>query len=155
MAPTPDFVLRLREHVGHAPLWLSGSTAVVLDDDRVLLVRRADTGAWTPISGIVDPGEHPATTAVREALEEAGVVIEVEALVRVHVLPPTTYGNGDVTQYLDLVHRCRHVSGEPHVADEESVDVRWFALDALPPMSDDMLARLDAAVAFDGTVRLA
>jgi 8-oxo-dGTP pyrophosphatase MutT (NUDIX family) len=152
--PTPDFVLRLREHVGTAPLWLTGATAVVLDGDRVLLVRRADTGAWTPVAGIVDPGEHPAATAVREAREEAGIAIEVEALVRVHVLQPIAYPNGDVTQYLDLVFRCRHVAGEPHVADEESVDVGWFALDALPPMADDMLERLGAAVAFDGTVRL-
>jgi 8-oxo-dGTP pyrophosphatase MutT (NUDIX family) len=152
---TPDFILRLREHVGHEMLWLTGTTAVILDGERVLLVRRADTGAWTPVTGIVDPGEHPATTAVREAAEEAGVVCEVEALVRVHVLPPTTYGNGDRTQYLDHVFRCRYVSGEAHVADDESTDVGWFALDALPAMGDDMLARIDAAVSADGTVRLA
>lgn len=152
--PTPDFILRLREHVGHDLLWLAGATAVILDDDRVLLVRRADTGAWTPVTGIVDPGEHPATTAVREALEEAGVVVEVEALVRVHVIPPRTYVNGDSAHYLDHVLRCRYVSGDAHVADEESVDVGWFPLDALPPMSDRMLARIDAAVSFDGTVDL-
>lgn len=153
--PTPDFILRLRERVGHELLWLMGATAVILDDDgRVLLVRRADTGAWTPVTGIVDPGEHPATTAVREALEEAGVVVEVEALVRVHALPATTYVNGDRAQYLDHAFRCRYVSGDAHVADDESVDVGWFALDALPPMSESMLARIDAAVSFDGTVRL-
>ncbi len=27
---TPDFILRLRESVGHALLWLPGTTAVVL-----------------------------------------------------------------------------------------------------------------------------
>lgn len=151
---TPDFILRLREHVGHDLLWLTGATAVILDGERVLLVRRADTGAWTPVTGITDPGEHPATTAVREALEETGVVAQVEALVRVHVLPPTTYVNGDRSQYLDHVFRCRYVSGEAHVGDDESSEVGWFALDALPPMSDGMLARLDAAVSFDGTVRL-
>ena len=48
---TPDFVLALREKIGHAPLWLSGVTAVVIRGSHsrheVLLVRRADTGAWT------------------------------------------------------------------------------------------------------------
>jgi 8-oxo-dGTP pyrophosphatase MutT (NUDIX family) len=55
---TPDFVLSLREAVGTAPLWLSGVTAVVTRGDDVLMVRRSDTGAWTPVTGIVDPGEH-------------------------------------------------------------------------------------------------
>ena len=42
---TPDFVLDLRQAIGTAPLWLTGVTAVVLRDDEVLLVRRADNGA--------------------------------------------------------------------------------------------------------------
>ena len=54
---TPDFVLSLREKIGNDPLWLSGITAVVLRGDEVLLVRRADNGAWTPVTGIIDPGE--------------------------------------------------------------------------------------------------
>lgn len=147
--PTPEFILRLRERIGHDLLWLPGATAVILDDDRVLLVRRADTGAWTPVTGVVDPGEHPAVTAVREAEEEAGVVARVEALVRVMVLPPTVYGNGDRSQYLDHVFLCRYVSGEAHVADEESSEVGWFALDALPPMSDEHRARIERALSDD------
>lgn len=63
---TPDFVLSLREKIGTAPLWLAGVTAVVVRGDETLLVRRADSGAWTPVTGIVDPGEHPADAAVRE-----------------------------------------------------------------------------------------
>ena len=52
---TPDFVLALREKIGTDPLWLPGATAVVVRDRSVLLVRRADTGEWTPVTGIVDP----------------------------------------------------------------------------------------------------
>ena len=40
--PIPEFVLQLRSHVGTAPLWLSGVSAVIVDDDRVLLTRRRD-----------------------------------------------------------------------------------------------------------------
>ncbi len=39
---TPDFVLSLREHIGHAPLPLVGVTAVIVRDGEVLLGRRAD-----------------------------------------------------------------------------------------------------------------
>ena len=73
MMPTPDFILRLREKIGHDLLWLPGVTAVVLDDrNRVLLGRRADNGRWTLITGILEPGEQPAVGVVREVLEETG-----------------------------------------------------------------------------------
>ena len=74
--PTPDFILELRRHVGTMPLSLSGVTAVVLRGDEVLLGRRSDTGALTPITGIVDPQEEPADAAVRETLEETGIRVD-------------------------------------------------------------------------------
>ena len=57
---TPDFVLDLRRHIGTRPLPLVGVTAVIFRDEKVLLGRRSDNGALTPITGIVDPGEEPA-----------------------------------------------------------------------------------------------
>lgn len=150
---TPDFVLALREKIGHAPLWLSGVSAVVLRDDTVLLVRRADTGAWTPVTGIIDPGEQPAVAAERETLEEAGIVARAEGLTWVQVLDMITYANGDQSQYIDLVFRCSYVSGEPYPVDGENTEAAWFALDALPPMSANMIERVRSAVEFDGVTR--
>jgi 8-oxo-dGTP pyrophosphatase MutT (NUDIX family) len=55
--PTPEFVLDLRRKVGHQLLWLSTAMGAVLDEDgRVLLGRRADTGNWSLPGGIIDPG---------------------------------------------------------------------------------------------------
>ncbi len=146
--PTPDFVLRLREKIGHDPLWLPGVTAVVLREEEVLLVRRSDNGRWTPVTGIVDPGELPALTAVREAEEETGVTCVVEALVWVNVSEPIVHVNGDHAQYLDHTFRCRYVSGAAHVADDESSDVGWFALDRLPEMPEPLAERIRRAVAW-------
>ena len=146
---TPDFILRLRERVGTELLWLTGVTAVIVREEpvrQVLLVRRADTGAWTAVTGVIDPGETVAGTARREALEEAGVEIEVERVVWLHTLPPMEYPNGDRAQYLDHVLRARYLSGEAHVADDESSEVGWFAPDALPPMSDEHRARIERAL---------
>lgn len=143
----PDFVIALREHVGTAALWLSGVTAVVCRGDEVLLARRADNGAWTPVTGIIDPGEEPADAAVREVAEEAAVLVVPERLVMVSVTPVVTYANGDVSQYLDIAFRMRWISGEPHPADGENTDVRWFHRDELPPLSADMAGRIDAALA--------
>ncbi len=55
--PVPEYVLALREQVGHGLLWLPGVSAVVLDDQgRILLTHRADTERWAIVSGILEPG---------------------------------------------------------------------------------------------------
>ena len=144
---TPDFILELRKKIGTLPLWLSGITAVILDASRenVLLIRRSDTGEWTPVTGIIDPGEQPAVAAAREALEEADVIIEVERLAGIGVTAPVVYENGDRAQYLDVIFACRWVSGDPQPADGEALDARWFPVDGLPAMSADMRNRIQQA----------
>ena len=143
---TPDFIVELRELIGHRPLSLVGVTAVILRDDEVLLGRRSDNGALTPVTGIVDPGEEPADAAVREASEEAGVVIEVEQLAWVHQIPRVTYSNGDQADYLDLTFRCRWVSGMPEPLDGELTEVGWFPLPGPDEVPSHMRARIDAAL---------
>ncbi len=152
--PVPEFIVRLRERVGHDLLWLPGVTAVVLDGDAVLLVRRSDDGSWSPVTGIVDPGEHPAVAAVREVLEETGVRCVVEELVWVNVTEPTVHVNGDHAQYLDHTFRCRYVDGTPRAADDESLEARWCRLDDLPPMVPSLVERIVTAVEHSGPVRL-
>jgi len=142
----PDFVVALRTKIGTAPLWLSGVTAVVLKDDQLLLVRRADNGAWTPVTGIIDPGEQPADAAVREVAEEADVRVVPERLAGVGVTEVVIYPNGDQSQYLDLTFLMRWTSGDPHPADGENTRAEWFPMDALPEMSPEMTARIGAAL---------
>jgi len=142
----PDFVVALRTKIGTAPLWLSGVTAVVLKDDQLLLVRRADNGAWTPVTGIIDPGEQPADAAVREVVEESGVRVVPERLASIGVTDVVVYDNGDESAYLDLTFRMRWTDGDPYPADGENTEARWFPLDALPPMSSEMTGRIEAAL---------
>lgn len=151
--PVPDFILRLRERIGHDLLWLPGVTSVVIKDDAVLLVRRSDNGSWAPVTGIVDPGEHPAQAAVRE-VEETGIHCVVDDLVWVNVTDPTVHVNGDHAQYLDHTFRCQYVGGTPYAADDESLEVRWFALADLPAMKASLRARIVTAVDHTGPVRL-
>ncbi|MFC0674800.1 NUDIX hydrolase [Brachybacterium hainanense] len=147
---TPQFVLDLRRSIGHAPLWMSGVTAIVLDASRtrLLVVRRSDTGAWTPVTGIIDPGEEPARAAVREVREEAGIDAVPVRLVDVRTLPQTTYANGDQAQYLDLCFLLAHTGGEPHPADGENTAARFAPLEDLPPMNDRFREQL--AIALSG-----
>ncbi|AOW85661.1 MULTISPECIES: NUDIX hydrolase [Streptomyces] len=154
---TPDFIRDLRVTAGHQLLWLPGVTAVVFDDEgRVLLGRRSDNGRWSLVGGITEPGEQPAACAMREVEEETAVRCVVERLVLVQALDPVTYDNGDVCQFMDITFRCRAVGGEARVNDDESLEVGWFAVDALPDLNEFGRFRIkqalsDAPAWFDPT----
>jgi len=146
--PAPDYILRLREKIGHDPLWVPGVRGVVFDHEgRVLLARRADNGQWALITGMLDPGEHPARGLVREIFEQTAVVAEPERVVSVGAVGPVTYPNGDVCEFLDVVFRCRYVSGTARVNDDESLAVAWFALDELPQLMPGHLTSIRRAMA--------
>ncbi|WP_030295367.1 NUDIX hydrolase [Streptomyces katrae] len=143
---TPDFIRAIRASAGNQLLLLPGVTAIVFDDrGRVLLGRRSDTGRWAVVGGIAEPGEQPAETAVREVYEETAVHCVPERVVLVEMLEPITYPNGDVCQFQDITFRCRATGGEARANDNESLEVAWFAPDALPPLEDFALDRIHRA----------
>lgn len=142
---TPEFITELRKHIGSAPLWIPATTTVVIREvpadapiwevPTVLLVQRADSGDWTPIGGICEPGEQPHDTAVREVKEETGLDIVPVALLGSGAVGPVTYPNGDVCQFMDTAISARLVGAydqQPRVADDESVDVQWCSVAHLP-----------------------
>ncbi|GLX50654.1 NUDIX hydrolase [Streptomyces sp. MB22_4] len=144
---TPDFIRTLRASAGRQLLWLPGVTAIVFDDEgRVLLGRRTDTRKWSVVGGIPEPGEQPADCAVREVFEETAVRCLPERVVLVQALQPVTYDNGDVCQYMDITFRCRAVGGEARVNDDESLEVGWFEVDALPELNEFALHRIKQAM---------
>ncbi|MFI5907676.1 NUDIX hydrolase [Dactylosporangium sp. NPDC051541] len=141
-----EYLQNLRKHVGHDLVLLPAVSGVIFNDaGELLLGRRSDTGGWSLLAGMVDPGEQPADALVREVREESGIEIAVERLVGV-ALHPVTYPNGDRCDYLSVWFRCRHVSGEAVVNDEESLDMRWFAPDELPEMEDFARLRIDSTL---------
>ena len=142
--PTPGFIRELRRHIGNETLWLSGANLVVLREGdtgpEVLLGRRADDGNWAAISGIVEPGENPADTVVREAREEACIEVEVERMLWLDVMDEVTFPNGDRCRFLDHGFRGRRVGGRPGIGDGEISDFGWFPANRLPVPRQERLA---------------
>jgi ADP-ribose pyrophosphatase YjhB (NUDIX family) len=110
-----------------------GDAAVMDDQGRILLIRRADNKLWAMPGGGFEVGETPAEGAVREAREETGVICEATALVGVFdsrlcspELPFHMY---------QFVFLCRPLPDEPTVPlvhPTEVLDVQWFAEVDLP-----------------------
>jgi 8-oxo-dGTP pyrophosphatase MutT (NUDIX family) len=114
--------------------------ALIFDERNCVLLHRAtEDGRWHTIGGSIDPGEEIADAAVREAREETGLDVEPVRLVGVYTDPPVSYANGDVVLYLSFAFECRIIGGEMHVADDESLELRFFGVHELP----DELRELD------------
>ncbi|GHG51675.1 NUDIX hydrolase [Streptomyces glebosus] len=96
---------------------VSVAGVVVREDGRVLVIKRADNGAWEAPGGVLELDERPEDGACREVLEETGIKVETERLTGVY----KNMKRGVVA----LVFRCRVVGGGERTSDE-SVDVRWF-----------------------------
>ncbi|MFE1770048.1 NUDIX hydrolase [Streptomyces sp. NPDC059008] len=96
---------------------VSVAGVVVREDGRVLVIKRADNGAWEAPGGVLELDERPEEGACREVLEETGIKVETERLTGVY----KNMKRGVVA----LVFRCRPAGGEERTSDE-SVDVRWF-----------------------------
>jgi len=104
------------------------------DAGRLLLVRQADTMAWSTIGGAIEPDESPEHAAAREASEEAGIEVSLSGIRAVLGGPEfrVRYPNGDVTSYVTVVFDAVVVSGQPDPDDDETVATSWFSPAALP-----------------------
>jgi ADP-ribose pyrophosphatase YjhB (NUDIX family) len=124
----------LRAPVFSRPTPITVADAAVIDaNGRILLIQRADNSKWAMPGGAIDVGETPAEGAVRETLEETGVLTKPVALVGIH--DSRLCGTQTRHHLYHLLFLCRPLNdGEAGEASHaiEVLDVRWFAEDKLP-----------------------
>ena len=104
-----------------------GVGAVIIHDDRALLVRRATEplrGEWSVPGGVLELGEKLRDGTAREALEETGLTVEVgEVLDVFDSIFPDADGRTQY-HYVLIDFLCRVLSGEA-VAGSDVSEVKW------------------------------
>jgi 8-oxo-dGTP diphosphatase len=105
---------------------------VCLRGREVLLIKRGTAprlGQWSLPGGRIEWGETSAEAALRELVEETGVVAELAGLIDVVDGIMTSRETGEITRdYVMVDYAARWLSGEP-TAGDDAADARFFSLD--------------------------
>jgi ADP-ribose pyrophosphatase YjhB (NUDIX family) len=109
--------------------------AVFDDRERVLLMQEKTDGRWSLPGGWADPGEAPSAAVTREVLEETGYPSSAVKLIacwdrELQDNPPPL-----PVHVYKLFFLCRRDGPAQPPQPLETLDVGWFGLDALPPLS--------------------
>ena len=130
---------RFAEELGHVTPKLGADAALFDDEERILLQLRADDGTWGLPGGYVAPNESPAETAVREAVEETGLSIDVRQLVGVFTRNPGEHGPHCLVVHLCL---CAERGGDLETS-HEGTELRYWHPEDVPEwhMNHRRLAR--------------
>lgn len=128
-----------------APVPRLGVLAVVVEGDRVLLVRRAnppDAGLWGYPGGKVDWGETVEDAALRELAEETGIGATAGAILgQTDAITRDTTGAIAFHYHLVAV-RCHSPQGTPQAADD-ALDAAWVPVTDVLARALPMSARVD------------
>jgi phosphatase NudJ len=127
------------------PTWFFALVVVRRGDEFLLVHERKHGQLWYLPAGRCEPGEELVEAALRETLEESGVPVEIEGLLRFEHTP--MYGGSRVR----AIFVARPIDDTPpkNAPDEHSLEAAWVTLAQLErlPLRGGEVRRLLEAVA--------
>ncbi|MDP5272846.1 NUDIX hydrolase [Chengkuizengella axinellae] len=114
------------------------------NDNEVLLLKRKNTGfedgKWGIVAGKIEGGEEVVSAAIREAKEEAGVIIDSTEVKVVGVM----HRNNIKNEWIDFYVKVDSWQGEiVNVEVDKCEELKWFEVDKLPT---DMVSFIRKAI---------
>jgi len=116
---------------------LVGIGAIIIENSRVLLVKRAHPpiqGQWSIPGGVLEVGELIRDAAIREAREETGLIVEPGELLGVFDRILRSPDQRVQYHYVLIDFLCRCVGGEL-LAATDAAEVSWFTREELPALN--------------------
>jgi ADP-ribose pyrophosphatase YjhB (NUDIX family) len=133
--PSDELAIELGRDSGYATPKVDVRGAIFDGRKRVLLMREKTDGRWSLPGGWADPGDAPSAAVTREILEETGYHSSAVKLIacwdrELQQNPPPL-----AVHVYKLLFLCRPDGTVQPPAALETLDVGWFAIDELPPLS--------------------
>ena len=127
--PADDVMEEYKQSLAHVTSFVAAE-AVVLRDDRILLIKREDNGLWAMPGGWTEVGETWAQSAERELREETGVVGTAKKLLG--VFDSRICGSRSKYHFYAGVWLVEASDDRAPIAGPETIDVGFFAEHDLP-----------------------
>jgi ADP-ribose pyrophosphatase YjhB (NUDIX family) len=133
--PAAELAVELGRDSGYATPKIDVRGAIFDERERVLLMREKTDGRWSLPGGWADPGDAPSAAVTREILEETGYHSSAVKLIACWDrdlqgnLPPLP------VHVYKLFFLCRRDGAVQPPSTLETLEVGWFGLDELPPLS--------------------
>jgi ADP-ribose pyrophosphatase YjhB (NUDIX family) len=116
---------------------LVGVGAIIIEDNRIVLVRRGHApllGEWSIPGGLLEVGETLRHAAAREALEETSLTIETADLLGVYDRVIRDADKRTLYHYVLIDFLCHRIAGEPRAAGD-ATEAAWFTKPELNTLS--------------------
>ncbi len=141
-----SYIMNMRSKVGHEPIINVGSTILVFNKNKeILLNLRSDTNDWGIPGGGKELNETLEECAIRELKEETN--LDASDLELVTVLSGNEYyykyPNDDEVDCVIVLYQVKNYSGELKINDGESNKLKFFSLDNLPELESRAKAIID------------
>ena len=133
--PAAELAIELGRDSGYATPKIEVRGAIFDDDERVLLMREKIDGRWSLPGGWADPGDAPSAAVTREILEETGYHSSAVKLIACWDRELQGHPPPLPVHVYKLFFLCRRDGAVQPPATLETLDVGWFGLGELPPLS--------------------
>jgi 8-oxo-dGTP pyrophosphatase MutT (NUDIX family) len=118
--------------------WRPCATAIILDNNKLLLIKSKSHGLWELPGGGIEINESIAEGLIREVFEETGYKIKITNQLPIYLndnnfyaLDLDTYFRSIQMVFLSTIENkkqeTKHINFE-----EEIIEIKWFNLNALP-----------------------
>lgn len=136
-------------HDSNAPIPNSihpAAAVALIDEGKVLMLKRKDNKKWTLPGGTLDFGESLTDCAIREVMEETGFDISIQDVVGTYTDGNIRieYSDGEVRQEFTIVYLGK-INGGSVKLDNESSEYKWISLNEVQglEMAESQRRRID------------
>ena len=130
-----SYIKRIRSLVGNEYLMVNATAVVIVNDlGEVLLEKRSDNNLWGLPGGLIELNETIKEAAIREVKEETNLDVSLTKFIGIFSNPFMRWKEKDYAKVFTFAFTAKVIGGELKVNDHESLLMKYFAYEELPPL---------------------